>query len=72
MKSREELQREFAGNPAGLLEYTCQLHEQLSQKEQLLAAIHQELARQEQSLAEVRACYRRTQVPTLWPQGRQA
>ena len=37
MKSREELQREFAGNPAGLIEYTCQLHEQLSQKEQLLA-----------------------------------
>jgi len=62
MKSREELQREFAANPAGLLEYTCQLHEQLSQKEQLLAATHQELvqrqqelARQEQLLAEARA-----------------
>jgi hypothetical protein len=37
MKSREELQREFAGDPAGLLEYTCQLLEQLNQKEQLLA-----------------------------------
>ena len=37
MKSREELQREFAGAPAGLLEYTWQLHEQLSQREQLLA-----------------------------------
>jgi len=62
MKSREELQREFADAPAGLLEYTCQLHEQLSQKEQLLAATHQELvqrqqelARQEQLLAEARA-----------------
>ena len=62
MKSREELQGEFAGNPAGLLEYTWQLHEQLSQKEQLLAATHQELgqrqqelARQEQLLAEARA-----------------
>jgi transposase len=37
MKSREELQREFAGAPAGLLEYTWQLHKQLDQKEQLLA-----------------------------------
>ena len=62
MKSREELQREFAGNPAGLLEYIGQLQEQLNQKEQLLAATHQELAqhqqelaRQEQLLAEARA-----------------
>src|SRR5208283_1462523 len=55
MKSREELQGEFAGNPAGLLEYTWQLHQQLSQQEQLLAATHQELARQEQLLAEARA-----------------
>src|SRR5208283_325333 len=52
---REELQGEFAGNPAGLLEYTWQLHQQLSQQEQLLAATHQELARQEQLLAEARA-----------------
>ena len=37
MKSREELQREFAGDPAGLLEYIGQLQEQLNQKEQLLA-----------------------------------
>ena len=51
MKSREELQREFAANPAGLLEYTCQLHEQLSQKEQLLAATHQELVQRQQELA---------------------
>ena len=62
MKSREELQREFAGNPVGLLEYIGQLQEQLNQKEQLLAATHQELAqrqqelaRQEQLLAEARA-----------------
>ena len=51
MKSREELQREFDGNPAGLIEYTCQLHEQLSQKEQLLLATHQELAQRQQELA---------------------
>ena len=51
MKSREELQREFAGNPAGLIEYTCQLHEQLSQKEQLLVATHQELVQRQQELA---------------------
>jgi transposase len=37
MKSREELQRELAGDPDGLLEYIGQLHEQLNQKEQLLA-----------------------------------
>jgi transposase len=37
MKSREELQREFAGAPARLLDYTWQLHKQLNQKEQLLA-----------------------------------
>ena len=49
MKSREELQREFAGNPAGLIEYTCQLHEQLSQKEQLLA-LHQLLMSGHQQL----------------------
>ena len=51
MKSREELQREFAGNPAGLLEYIGQLQEQLNQKEQLLAATHQELAQRQQELA---------------------
>ena len=37
MKSREDLQQEFAGAPAGLLEYACQLQAQLDQQEHLLA-----------------------------------
>jgi len=39
-------------------------HQELVQRQQ-------ELARQEQLLAEARSLYRRTQTPTLWPQGRQ-
>jgi len=47
MKTREELQREFAGDPAGLLEYACQLQAQLNQHQQ-------ELKEQQQLLAEAR------------------
>ena len=52
MKSREELQREFAGAPSGLLEYACQLQVQLNQQEQLLAATRQELGQRQQELAQ--------------------
>jgi transposase len=48
MKSREELQQEFAGAPAGLLEYACQLQAQLDQQQQALIE-------QQQLLAEARA-----------------
>src|SRR5208282_6533227 len=44
MKSREELQRELAGDPDSLLEYIAQLQEQLNQKEQLLAEARAHIA----------------------------
>jgi hypothetical protein len=50
-KSRQEVLRELAQDPASLAEYALQLQEQLGQKEQLLAATHQELAQTEQLLA---------------------
>ena len=50
MKSREELRREFADAPAALIEYACQLQEQLSQKEQLLAEARAYIAELKQQL----------------------
>ena len=62
MKSREELQREFAGAPPELLEYACRLQQevaqaraQLTQQEQALIEHQQELVEQQQLLAEARA-----------------
>ena len=51
-KSRQEVLRELAQDPASLAEYALQLQEQLSQKEQLLASTHQELAQRRQELVE--------------------
>jgi len=50
MKSREELRREFGDAPAALIEYTCQLQEQLNQKEQLLAEARAYIAELKQQL----------------------
>jgi len=50
MKSREELQREFVGAPPELLEYACQLQEQLAQQKQSLIAHQQELVEHQQEL----------------------
>ena len=50
MKSREELRREFGGAPAELIEYTCQLQEQLNQKDQLLAEARAYIAELKQQL----------------------
>ena len=76
MKSREELQREFAGDPAGLLEYTCQLQEQLSQRSSCWHIKSWCNASRSWPTGAVAgrgaSLYRRTQAPTLWPQGRQA
>jgi hypothetical protein len=49
-KSREELRQEFAGAPAQLLDYTFQLQEQLSSKEQLLAEARAYIAELKQQL----------------------
>lgn len=43
MKSREELQRELAGDPAGLLEYTCQLQAQLAEARAYIAELKRQL-----------------------------
>jgi transposase len=51
MKTRQELLREFAGDPAGLAAYAYQLQEQLTQQDRLLALTREELAQQEQLLA---------------------
>jgi transposase len=54
-RTRQEVLQELARDPASLAEYVLQLQEQLSQKEQLLAATHQELVEREQLLAEARS-----------------
>jgi len=54
MKTREELQREFAGAPSGLLEYASQLQRQLDQQQQELMERNQELTEQKQALIEQR------------------
>ena len=50
MKSCEEIQRKFAGAPAEVIEYICQLQEQLTQKEQLLAEARAYIAELKQQL----------------------
>jgi len=50
MRSREDLQQEFAGAPAGLLEYACQLQAQLDQKEHLLAEARAQIAELQRQL----------------------
>lgn len=50
MKSRQELLEELARNPGGVAEYVCQLQEQLTQKNQLLATTQQEIAQRQQEL----------------------
>ena len=61
MKSREALQREFAGAPPGLLEYASRLQQevaqaraQLAQQQQALVEQQQELIKQQELLAEAR------------------
>lgn len=62
MKSRQELLRELANNPEGLVAYAYQLQEEIAvrqkelvQQQQELAQREKELERQEQLLAEARA-----------------
>lgn len=43
MKSREELKREFADAPAKLIEYACQLQDQLAQARASIAELQQQL-----------------------------
>ncbi len=43
MKSREELQREFAGDPEGLTEYVLKVQAELAQAQTLIAQLKQEL-----------------------------
>jgi len=50
MKSREELQREVAQDPCGLVEYTFQLQGQLAEKEQLLTEARAYIAELKQQL----------------------
>jgi transposase len=50
MKSREILQREFGDAPVALIEYACQLQEQLTQKDQLLAEARAYIAELKQQL----------------------
>ena len=52
MKTPEELLREFADNPAGLVDYAFQLQEQLRQLRQQAAQAEQELQDKAQSLAQ--------------------
>ena len=54
MKSREELQREFAGAPPELLEYACQLQAQLDQQQQSLIEQQQLLAAARTYIAELK------------------
>ena len=54
MKSREELQREFAGAPPELLEYACQLQAQLDQQQQSLIEQQQLLAEARTYIAELK------------------
>ena len=59
MKTRQELEREFADAPAELIDYVCRLQEQqLAKQEQLQRQLAEQqalLAQQEQLLAEARA-----------------
>jgi transposase len=55
MKSREELQREFAGAPPELLEYASRLQQEVAQARARLTQQEQELVEQQQLLAEARA-----------------
>ena len=43
MKSREELLREFADDPAGLAEYACQLQDQLAEARTVIAELKHQL-----------------------------
>ena len=43
MKSREELKREFADAPAKLIEYACQLQDQLAEARASIAELQQQL-----------------------------
>ena len=54
MKSREELQQEFAGAPPELLEYACRLQQEVAQARARLTQQEQELIEQQQLLAEAR------------------
>ena len=54
MKSREELQREFAGAPPELLEYVCQLQEQADQQRRSLIEQQQLLAEARTYIAELK------------------
>jgi transposase len=56
MKSREELQREFAGAPPELLEYANRLQHEVAQARAQLTQQAQELIEQQQLLAEARTC----------------
>ena len=52
MKTPEELLREFADNPAGLLEYAAQLQRQLTEAQQELALKWQSLVQAREELAQ--------------------
>jgi len=54
MKSREELQQEFAGAPPELLEYACRLQQEVAQARARLTQQEQALIEQQQLLAEAR------------------
>ena len=43
MKSREELKREFVDAPAELIEYACQLQDQLAEARAYIAELKQQL-----------------------------
>lgn len=54
MKTREELLREFADNPAGLAEYAAQLQKQLAETQQELALQAQQLAQAQAMIADLK------------------
>ena len=43
MKSRQELTREFADAPPGLIEYACHLQDQLAEARAYIAELKQQL-----------------------------
>ena len=55
MKSREELLREFGGNPQGLADYALELQRQIQQTQEQLAQQNRELAQSAQQLAQAQA-----------------
>ena len=55
MKSREELLREFGGNPRGLADYALELQRQIQQTQEQLAQQNRELAQSAQQLAQAQA-----------------